>query len=53
MNRVLAAGGGLTVLGLVGYGAGVVRAYPGRALSVTVVMIGFALLSIGWAGAWR
>jgi hypothetical protein len=46
-RTVLAAGGALTLLGVVGYGAGVFEAYPGRAFSVTTVMVGITLLAIG------
>lgn len=46
MNRVIAIGSGLTILGVCGYGMGVVIAYPGRALSVTAVMVGIALVAI-------
>lgn len=53
MNRVLAAGGGLTVVGLVGYGLGVAQPYPGRALTVTIVMIGVSLVAVGGAEARR
>lgn len=42
-----AAGLVLTVLGLLGYGAGILAAYPGRAFSVTAVMLGITLLAIG------
>lgn len=51
MNRVLAAGIVLTVAGVVGYGLGVFVAYPGRAFSVTAVIVGVALFAIGQAGA--
>lgn len=37
----------LTVVGLVGYGAGILTSYPGRAFSVVAVMVGITLLSIG------
>lgn len=36
-----------TVLGLAGYAAGIVVAYPGRALSLALVMVGLTLLVIG------
>lgn len=47
MNRVLAAGIGLTVLGTIGYGVGVFVAYEGRAFSVTALMVGISFLAVG------
>lgn len=47
MNGTLAAGISLTVLSTVGYAVGVLAAYPGRAFSLTGVMVGLALLSVG------
>lgn len=57
MNRVAVIGAALTVAGLAGYGYGVAAAYPGRALSVTAVMVGLTLLAMQGAfgsteGAW-
>ena len=49
MNRALAAGVALTLVGLVGYVVGIAVAYPGRAFSVTGVMVGITLLAIGSA----
>ncbi len=49
MNRTLGIGCGLTAGGLAGYLAGVAIPYPGRALSVTVLMIGIAVAAIGFA----
>jgi hypothetical protein len=46
MNRVLAAGVVLTAAGIAGYVAGVVAAYPGRAFSVTAIMVGITLVAI-------
>ena len=46
-NVPLLAGAGLILLGVVGYAVGVVAAYPGRAFSVTGVMVGIALIAIG------
>jgi hypothetical protein len=46
MNRLVTAGGVLTALGVVGYVVGVTTPYPGRAFSVTGVMVGVTLLSI-------
>lgn len=47
MNRTLGVGIALSVLGVVGYAAGVATAYPGRALSVTALMVGLTLVAIG------
>lgn len=47
MNGTFALGVGLTVLGVVGYVAGVTTAYPGRSFAVTAVMLGFTLAAIG------
>ena len=47
MNRVRTAGIVTTVLGVVAYGAGVFVAYPGRAFSVTAVMVGITLWAVG------
>lgn len=41
------AGGGLLVAGLLGYAAGVYVPYPGRAFSLTAVMVGIVLVLIG------
>jgi hypothetical protein len=49
MNRLFAAGALVTVLGLWGYAAGIVDACPGRAFSVTAVMVGITLLGVGRA----
>lgn len=46
MNGRLAAGAILTGLGLLGYAAGVTVAYPGRAFSVTAVIVGVTLIGI-------
>jgi len=46
-NGTLVIGLLLTILSLVGYGAGLFGPYPGRALSLTGVMVGLALLSVG------
>ena len=50
MNRVSLVGGVFTVAGLVGYLFGVTVAYPGRAFSVTAVMVGLTLMVIGSRG---
>jgi len=52
MNGTFVAGAGLTLLGVAGYLAGLVAAYPGRAFSISGVMVGITLLAIG-AGADR
>ncbi len=49
MNRTLAGGVALTALGVVGYAAGVVSPYPGRALSIVSVMVGVTLVAVGSA----
>lgn len=46
MERTLAAGGALTAVGIGGYLLGIRVSYPGRAFSVTAVMIGITLLAI-------
>ena len=47
MNRSLVAGVALTALGLVAYGVGTTVAYPGRAFSLTAVMVGLTLVLVG------
>lgn len=47
MDRTIGAGLALTGLGALGYLVGVAAAYPGRAFSVTGVMVGITLLAIG------
>jgi len=47
MNTALALGSALTLAGLVGYLAGILAPYPGRAFSVTGVMVGITLVAIG------
>jgi hypothetical protein len=47
MDRVRVLGAGLTLVGLAGYGAGTAIAYEGRALSLTAVMVGLTLVTIG------
>ena len=47
MDRVTGLGGLCTAAGVVGYAAGVVVAYPGRAFSLTALMLGITLLAIG------
>ncbi|MFT4890801.1 MAG: hypothetical protein ACI9YT_001722 [Halobacteriales archaeon] len=48
MNRIFATGVVLTGLGVAGYALGIVTAYPGRAFSVTAVLVGLATLAIGY-----
>ncbi|MFC6724123.1 hypothetical protein ACFQE1_06990 [Halobium palmae] len=50
-NRTFLLGGGLTALSLLGYAVGVVVAYPGRAFSLTGLMVGLTLLAIGSGGS--
>jgi len=47
MNGIRAVGALCTALALVGYGVGLAAPYPGRAFTVTGVMVGVTLLSIG------
>ena len=46
MTLARTAGFGLTILGLLGYSVGVVRAYPGRSFSIAAVMLGLTLLGV-------
>lgn len=50
MNTAIAAGGVLTLVGVAAYVLGVVVPYPGRAFSVTSVMVGVTLFAIGRGG---
>lgn len=50
MNTARTGGAVLTVAGVAGYLAGLAAPYPGRAFSVTGVMVGITLLAIGSAG---
>ena len=47
MERRTVAGGSLLIVGLLGYAVGVYAPYPGRAFSLTAVMVGFVLVAIG------
>lgn len=49
MNRLLAVGAATLGLGAVGYGVGLFVPYPGRAFSLTAVMVGLALVVVGRA----
>jgi hypothetical protein len=51
MNRTLLVGAVLLVAGLAVYAPGVVRPFPGRAFSITAVMVGLLLVAVGRAGA--
>lgn len=46
MTRGIVLGVALTLTGLAGYVAGVFVDYPGRALSLTAVMVGVAAVAI-------
>jgi hypothetical protein len=50
MDRRFVAGVALTALGVVGYLLGLRVAYPGRAFSVSAVMVGVTLLAVGRDG---
>jgi len=47
MDRVRAVGIALVVAAVAGYLVGIRHAYPGRALSVTGVMVGLTLVAVG------
>ncbi|WP_191965445.1 MULTISPECIES: hypothetical protein [Haloferax] len=47
MNRLRTTGIATTILGVVGYVAGTLVAYPGRAFSLTAVMVGITLWAVG------
>lgn len=47
MYRTRLAGVVLTLGGLAGYALGTATAYPGRAFSVTAVMLGVTLYAVG------
>lgn len=49
MNRVSTAGAVLTTGGLVGYLVGTTVSYPGRAFSVTAVMVGLTMVAVGYS----
>lgn len=51
-SRTVLLGGGLTTLSLLGYVVGVVAPYPGRAFSLTGLMVGVTLLAVGTGGQW-
>ena len=47
MDRLRAIGGVLSVLALAGYAVGVAVAYPGRAFSIALFMLGATLVVVG------
>lgn len=47
MDRTFIVGAVLSVAGLCGYLVGVLVAYPGRAFSLTAIMVGITLAAIG------
>lgn len=47
MNRTLAVGVALTAASVLGYAAGVLGPYPGRAFSLTGLMVGLTLAAVG------
>jgi hypothetical protein len=47
MERLRAFGVGLSVLSVAGYLVGVVSTYPGRAFSLTGLMVGLTLYAVG------
>lgn len=46
MDWRIPAGSGLFVVGLVGYVVGIYVEYPGRAFSITAIIVGIALVAI-------
>lgn len=46
MDRSTPAGIGLFTVGLLGYLAGIYVTYPGRAFSITAIIVGIALVAI-------
>ncbi|WP_323676333.1 hypothetical protein [Halorubellus sp. PRR65] len=46
MNRTFATGVGLTVASVLGYAAGVLASYPGRAFALTGLMIGITVAAV-------
>lgn len=50
MDRLRALGLVLLVGGVLGYAIGVFAPYPGRAFSITAVMVGVTLSAIGGGG---
>jgi hypothetical protein len=50
MGGVRTLGVGLSALSLAGYLVGTVAAYPGRAFSITGLMVGVTLYAVGGRG---
>lgn len=53
MDRYTLVGMVLLTLGLVGYVVGIYIEYPGRAFSVTAIMVGIGLVAIGGPSSTR
>lgn len=53
MDSAFAAGIVLALAGVVGYAVGTAVAYPGRAFTVTAVMVGLTLVAVGHANGRR
>lgn len=47
MNTEFAVGVAVTVIGFVGYVAGVTVSYPGRSFSLAALMVGLTLAAVG------
>lgn len=47
MDRLRVAGTALAAVALAGYGLGVAVAYPGRAFTVTLLMVGVTIAVVG------
>lgn len=50
MARIRTAGAIVSMLALAAYAAGTAVSYPGRAFSLTVLMVGLTLLVVGGDG---
>ncbi|WP_276272185.1 hypothetical protein [Haloarcula litorea] len=50
MQSVSVGGALLTVGGVAGYVVGITAPYPGRAFSLTALMVGLTLVAVGRAG---
>lgn len=53
MDRSTSAGIGLFTVGLLGYVLGIYITYPGRAFSITAIIVGIALVAIARQSASR
>ncbi|MFD1635025.1 hypothetical protein ACOZ4L_04710 [Haloplanus ruber] len=51
MDRAFRVGAALSVIGVCGYLVGVAVPFPGRAFSITAVMVGVTLVAVG--EGWR